>query len=117
LRESWGWWSIGSEAEVKLGPGFAGASALKVRLQAFTPPGTSGLDVIILLDGVQVGSWRFEPGPIGDVVEREVNLGAPIEAAAGKVLRFRFSRTFVPKDTVGGTDERQLALGLIDITR
>jgi hypothetical protein len=116
-REEWGWWSIAPEAQIRLSKGFAGAQKLNFRVQAFAPPGTSGLDVTILLDAVQVGAWRFEPGPLGVIETRSVDLPAPIAADATGLVTLRFSQTYAPRDTIGGGDERKLALGFIGIVR
>jgi hypothetical protein len=116
-REEWGWWSVAPEASVKLSSGFVGATELKVKAQAFAPPGTQGLDVTILLDGVQVAVWRFEPGPIGKIEDRTIPLPQPFAAGAQGVLTFQFSHTYSPQETLGGGDTRRLALGLVDIGR
>lgn len=116
-REEWGWWSVAPTAEIRLGEGFTGAKLIHAKVQAFSPPGTVGLEVVATLDDAEVARWTFESGSLGQVVEKTIELQQPIAPGASRVLRFRFSKTYMPKDYLGGEDSRELALGLISLTR
>jgi hypothetical protein len=115
-KEDWGWWSIEPRAEARL-VGFGGATEVGIHLLRYSPPGTEGLNVRVSLDGVLIADWRFDPGPVGYREERRIRLSSPIDATKANILSFEFSRTYSPSATMGGSDQRSLAMGLIGVSR
>ena len=116
VTKSWGTWSEGGEATLRLP--FPSTPDGDIELQAtahgFTPLPDKTQDVEVVVNGTPVARWSFAPG-VGDVTQRAL---IPAEVAALRspaTITFRVEHPISPADAGMSGDTRQLGFGLVQL--
>ncbi len=107
--ESWGVWSAGKRATLRVHR--QGALQLTWRIMGFAPPGAAEQRVMVVLDGEVAAEWTL---PDQQVVQRSLIIpalpgGGPFE------LEFLLARPARPIDRGLGVDPRTLGMALITL--
>lgn len=107
--EDWGTWNEGAQSALNLHV-TSGAATLELEVDAFVPPGSAPLDVLVAVDGSAVDSWRFIAGQAPGW--RQIPIPDLGTGPRRIVVTFRYSVVRAPSDWRLSPDTRRLALAL-----
>lgn len=114
--EEWGIWSMGHRSEIVLQlPHVDGNLRLTVAAHAYVHPARPHKEITVVINDRPMATWSFNIGE--GTKKRSIEIPNDILRQTG-ILRIRFDSPVAesPKEAGRGEDEREISLGLVDLT-